>query len=146
MIITGNNGTHQLYKNETDVKAIWIHDTNSKFIPENLGISFNLIVLIMSNTHLIEIKANGFKRMEDLEQISNNNLSFLPVDAFTKLTKLKLLYLNSNQIEALSNGLFTNNNELKLISLVGNQIQFLGSTLFDGLTKLNRVDLKRNNR
>ena len=44
MTIDGYTGTHLANKNDNDVKGIWIYDTNTNFIPENLGFLFNSII------------------------------------------------------------------------------------------------------
>ena len=100
-------------KNDADVKAIWIHDTNTKYIPTNLGSLFNLTVLRMTSTQLVEIKAKDFHVMQDLQYLNffENKLSSVPLDVFAKLTKLKYIYLSYNQIEELPNGIFGNNLE-----------------------------------
>lgn len=146
MVITEHNGIHKTNKNDAVVKAIYIYSTNVKFIPDNLGLLFNLTVFAMSNTQLVEIKDKNFQAMENLEeiQLNNNGLSSVPFNAFTKLTKLKILHLNSNEIEDLPNGLFRNNLNLVTIHLYSNKITSIASTLFDGLTKLDIVDLSNN--
>lgn len=138
MVINGHNGNHKSNRIDMDVKAIWMYDTNMKFIPENLGHLFNLVVLCMSNTQLVEINAKSFQKMEELIELSlyNNKLTSVPSNAFTKLINLKSISLSSNQIEELPNGLFTNNLNLEEINLFRNKIKYLGSTLFDRLTKL----------
>lgn len=129
-----------------DVKAIYIHDTNTGFIPGDIGLLFNLTVLKMWNTQLIEIEAKSFQNMMNLELLSlyNNKLSSVPSNAFTELTKLKLLSLSSNQIQELPNGVFTNNVNLETIHLSTNKLKFLGSYLFDDKTKLKTVSLRGN--
>ena len=128
IVINGHNGVNQLNKNDTDVKAIYFHDTNTKYIRENLGYLFNLTFFIMYNTQLIEIKAKDFNGMDNLNTLSlfNNKLSSVPSNAFNKLTKLKLISLRNNQIEALPIGLFLNNINLETIYLHDNKLKFLG--------------------
>ena len=46
--ITGHNGVHQSNKNDADVKVIYIHDTNTKYMPECLGTLFNLTVFVIA--------------------------------------------------------------------------------------------------
>ena len=45
--ITGHNGVHQSNKNDEDDKAIYIHDTNTKYLPKGLGTLFNLTVFCL---------------------------------------------------------------------------------------------------
>ena len=54
--INDYNGVHSTSKNVKDVKALWIYQTNTRYIPENLGSLFNLISFAMQNTNLVEIK------------------------------------------------------------------------------------------
>ena len=41
LTIEGYLGEHKANKNDADVKAIWIHGTNTKYIPTKLGSLFN---------------------------------------------------------------------------------------------------------
>ena len=138
MVITGHNGVHQSNKNDADVKAIYIHNTNTKYMPEGLGTLFNLTVFGCVNSQLGEINAEMFEGMDNLEflWLYRNKLTSVPLNTFMKLTKLKYISLNRNQIEELPNVLFKNNVNLEEILLWDNKLKFIGSTLFDGLTKL----------
>ena len=93
MVITGHNGVHQSNKNDADVKAIYIHDTNTKYMPEGLGTLFNLTYFVCVNSKLVEINAEMFEGMDNLENLWLfwNKLTSVPLNAFLKLTKLKLL-------------------------------------------------------
>ena len=66
-----------------------------------------------------EVKSKDFHGMQNLEYLylHDNNLKSVPLDAFTTLTKLKLINLNFNQIEELPNGIFKNNVQLEYINL-----------------------------
>ena len=123
LIIDGYSGEHEANKNDADVKAIYIQNKNTKYIPTNLGSLFNLTVLNMYDTQLVEIKTKDFHGMQNLESISlnNNELSSVPLDAFVTLTKLRYIDLDSNQIEELPNGIFKNNLELERINLNNNR-------------------------
>ena len=134
-------------------KAIYIHGTNTKYIPTNLGSFSNLTALRMESTQLIEIKAKDFHGMQDLESINfyNNKLSAVPLDAFATLTKLRIMkiplklrfiYLSENQIEELPNEIFKNNLELEVIYLWNNRIKYLGTEIFNNL-KIDVVDLQK---
>ena len=95
----------------------------------------------LGDKQLGEINAEMFEGMDNLEKLylGANKLTSVPLNAFMKLTKLKIISLRQNQIEELPNGLFKNNVNLETIYLNGNKLKFIGSTLFDGLTKLNHV-------
>ena len=146
MVITGHNGVHQSNKNDEDVDFIYIDDTNTKYLPKGLGTLFNLTYFASVNSQLVEINAEMFEGMDNLEilYLYINKLTSVPLNTFMKLTKLKYINLSGNQIEELPNGLFKNNVNLETIVLWNNKLKFIGSTLFDGLTKLNLVYLWNN--
>lgn len=145
-IITGSTGVHMMNKNDKDVQAIWIHHTNCRSIPTNLGFLFNLTALRISKSQLIEIKSIDFNGMQDLKLIGlpNNNLSIIPTNAFSTLIELRYISLSSNQIEELPKNVFENNPNLEQIYLVENKIKHIESALFDHLNKLNHVNLGYN--
>ena len=146
LTIDGYSGGHEENKNDANVKGIWIHGTNTKYIPASLGSLFHLTVLRMEWTQLVEIKARDFHGMQYLEQINlnNNKLSSVPLDVFATLTKLRIISLSENQIEELPNGIFVNCLRLQQIYLSNNKIKYLGTEIFHELTNLNRVHLKNN--
>ena len=126
LTIDGYSGEHEENKNDADVNAIWIHNTNTKYIPTNLGSLFNLTALSIWNSELVEIKAKDFHGMQNLESInlSDNKLSSVPLDVFATLKKLRYFDLSYNQIEELPNKIFGNNLELKEIHLQCNKIKY----------------------
>ena len=60
LTIEGYSGKHKANKNDADVKGIRIFNTNTKYIPTNLGSLFKLSTLRMEVTQLVEIKAQDF--------------------------------------------------------------------------------------
>ncbi|CAO1294620.1 unnamed protein product [Diamesa serratosioi] len=147
MVINGHSANHKSNKRDSDVLAILMYDTNTKHIPRNLGLLFySLTTLVMLNTSLVEIKSQDFDGMMELEhlEISLNLLTSLPINTFSKLTKLRTINLSWNQINTIQNGVFSNNLNLESLFLYENNIKFLGSTLFDGLPMLNIVNLENN--
>ena len=99
--INGYNGVHNTNKNDKDVKGLWIHHTNAKYIPENIGSLFNIISFAVEHSNLVEIKTKDFSGMQNLEilRLFNNSISYVSSDAFSTLPKLKYLDLMSDQIE-----------------------------------------------
>lgn len=146
MNVTGSKGQHMWNKNDNDVKAFWIRYTNTKFIPENLGLLFNVIFLNMESTQLVEIKAKDFKGMQDLEYmyLGNNHITSVPKDVFTTLMKIVIISLSNNQIEAIPRGLFDNNLKLKRVYFYNNKVKYIESGTFNGLENLIAVDLASN--
>ncbi|CAO1362430.1 unnamed protein product [Diamesa hyperborea] len=140
--ITGHNAL-----NGNDVKSIFVHHTNTAYIPSNIGFMFPFLSdFYMGQTQLVEIKANNFLGMQELKSLSlyGNKLKILPADAFAALTKLRFIYLSSNQIEEIPVGIFDTNVNLELISLEHNSIKFIGVGLFNVLIKLEEVQLFNN--
>ena len=135
MTIDGYTGVHVAGRTDNDVRGIWIHNTNTKYIPSNLGLLSYLTVFLVQNSNLIEIKAENFLGMQELEYLSleDNKLTTLASDTFSTLTKLKHLSLSFNEIEVIPSNLFSNNLNLEEIDLTYNQIKHIGSGVFDPL-------------
>lgn len=132
--------------NKIEVTGIYIISPSANFIPANLGSFFNLTALTMGFTHLIEIKSIDFKGMQDLEylSLSNNDLTTVPMDAFSTLPKLRTIILSFNKIQELPRGLFDNNLKLEQIYFWCNKIKIIGSGLFGELKNLKVVELGEN--
>ena len=145
-IITVTNGTHTLNKNDNDVKGIWLNGAGIEYFPSGLGLLFHLTAFVVQNTQMVSLSSENFIGMKNLEYLGfyDTKLSFVPSNAFSKLTKLKMITLSQNQIEELPFNVFANNLNLESIRLNGNKIKFLGSGIFDVLTKLNYVGLRDN--
>ena len=144
--IDGYIGVHKPYKNNYNVKAIYIHHTNTRYIPANLGSIFQLNAFTIHDSQLTVIMKNDFNEMQKLEYLSLkfNNLKSVPLDAFDTLQNLRLIDLGDNQLFELPNGIFSNNLNLERIDLENNKIKYLGTELFNGLSKLNKIDLSHN--
>ena len=127
--INGYNGVHNTNKNVKDVKSLWIHQTNTRYFPENLGSLFNLIAFSMSDSNFVEIKAKDFSGMQGLETLKlyNNSISYVPSDAFSTLPKLKFIVLDYNELREIPSGLFIKNVNLERIHLYGNKIKCFGT-------------------
>ena len=91
MTIDGFTGVHMTKKTGNDVRGINIHNTNTKYIPANLGFLSHLTVLTVQNSNLIEIKAENFQGMLELQYLNlyGNKLTSVASDAFSSLPKLK---------------------------------------------------------
>ena len=129
MTINGFTGKHLANKNNHNVKGIWIHDTNTKYIPANLGFLFNLTAFLVQNSNLIEIKAQNFIGMLNLEYLNldGNKFKSIPSDTFSTLPKLKYIGLMYNQMEMIPSNLFSNNLNLEEIHLDYNKFKYIGS-------------------
>ena len=125
---------------------IFVLILNFGIFPLSFGNKLSITKLNLGSKQLVEINAEMFEGMDNLEDLylGGNNLTSVPLNTFMKLTKLKLLSLSRNQIEELPNGLFKNNVNLEEIYLGNNRLKFIGSTLFDRLTKLNDTQFRGN--
>ncbi|CAO1295077.1 unnamed protein product [Diamesa tonsa] len=122
MVFKSHTGTHLANRNDNDVKAIDIDGTNTNYIPAGLGSLFRLTAFVVESSELIEIKAENFRGMENLEylSLSYNKLTSVPADAFSKLTKLKVIYFWNNQIKYIGSGAFDQLTKLQDVYLSGN--------------------------
>lgn len=145
-IITGHTGTHQKNKVDRDVEMIHMRDMNVNFIPESIGLLFDLTGFVVRNCELTQLRTKDFLGMEHLNylDLSENKLSIIPAYAFTPLTNLRSIDLSNNQIETLPNGIFSNNNILVQVRVIKNKIKFIGSTVFDDKTNLVRINFEGN--
>lgn len=139
IIIDGYTGYHLPFKNDWDVNEMNIYDTNTKYIPANIGIFFKITFFQMIKSQLMEIRSKDFNQMQKLELLSllNNKLTFLPLDVFSTLTNLRILELGNNHIEEIQNGVFDNNLNLEEIYMANNQIKYIGPNSLNRLAKLN---------
>jgi hypothetical protein len=91
----------------------------------------------------------GFERIAGLDNLryldlSNNQLTTLPVGVFKGLPKLRELHLYKNQLTTLPKGVFVGLNQLDVLSLFDNQLQALPVGAFNGLPELRRLHLYKN--
>ncbi|CAO1295005.1 unnamed protein product [Diamesa tonsa] len=156
-VIDSHTGTHLANRNNNDVKAIRIQSSNTKYIPEGLGSLFSLTAFLVEISELIEIKAENFQGMQNLEYLSlgGNKLTSVPSDAFSTLRKLKQIYLGPNRIKYIGSGLFDQLAVLKYVYLHGNicvnkyyngtnEITKLKEDIITNYTLLNEKDVKFN--
>lgn len=145
-IITERAGKHLPNKEDRDVKMIFIGKTTVKFIPENIGLLFDLHAFAIRDCGLVQIRSKDFYGMNHVEHmdLGMNKLTVLPSNTFSALTKLILIDLSYNQIEELPNSLFCNNLKLVTVQLVQNKIKFIGPTIFDRTTNLVEANFSEN--
>ncbi|CAO1294723.1 unnamed protein product [Diamesa tonsa] len=144
-VLTGYSGVHQPNKNDRDVKQIYIHDTNTKYIPAGLGSFSDLTALIIRESQLVDMRSKDFQEMQNLEYLSlfNNKLTSVPSDAFLTLTKLKEISLSYNKIKYIGSGAFDQLKNLNDVYLDGN---ICVNKVYNGATAITQLkrDLKVN--
>lgn len=129
VIIDGYTGVHIMNQNQMNVKAIWIHDLDTRYIPANLGFVFNLNTLSIQDSQLVYLKSENFHGMQNLEYLNlkRNKLTSLQLNVFTSLTKLRAISLAHNQIKEIQNDIFSYDQDLETIYLEDSQIETFGS-------------------
>lgn len=63
-------------------------------------------------------------------QLNNNNISFINIDAFKQLVRLRSLYLNENNINNIQETLFDDNKQLVTLDLSSNPLKFIDEHVF----------------
>lgn len=76
--------------------------------------------------------------------VSGNYIASISNDAFSKLSRLLYLNLDSNEIKALQSGVFQGLKSLRSLTLMSNNITIIEPSAFRGLTSLETLDLHRN--
>lgn len=144
ILITELIGDHLPTKSAQDVLQLRIY-AETPFLPDNLKIFTFLSGLFVAGS-LQEIRLKDFQGLDHLLHlnIGYNNLSSIPIDAFTTLNKVKVIDLSANHLKEIQSETFKNNLDLEQIWLTANKIQFVGELIFNHLVKLSIVDLSAN--
>ncbi|XP_078575586.1 uncharacterized protein LOC144861517 [Branchiostoma floridae x Branchiostoma japonicum] len=110
--------------------------------PETFASLRNLQFLNLGHNKLSTIPIVG-QKLRQLSQLdlSGNNITNVPVDAFSNLPKLRNLSLSSNRIPAIASTTFNGLINLRELYLDNNQITELPDNLFSGLSNLNIINL-----
>lgn len=119
-------GTHKDGKSDSDVKAIFFHDTVVEFFPHGLHEVFpNLIAVLVQYCRLKEITRHDLKLLQKLESIylGFNQLTTLPSNLFEDLPRLKRIAFNCNKLEFVRSKLLEplRDNKLILVDFCGNK-------------------------
>lgn len=87
-----------------------------------------------------DLAFNGLSRLTSLS-LDRNQISQLPVNVFTPLTALRMIFLGGNQLTALNGSLFEENSLLENIDFHNNRINAIGRTFVDTLTSLRFLNM-----
>lgn len=115
-------GEHQKGKNDDDVNAFVLKNSNITTFPVDLQ--------------------NTFTNLQGIE-FTNSPLSEIPVNSFHNLTNLISIDLSNNQIREIHPGTFKNNNKLILMNFSKNKLIFIASDILDD-KNLKKVDFSDN--
>nr|AIO08235.1 variable lymphocyte receptor C [Petromyzon marinus] len=122
-------------------------DCSSKTLADvPTGIPASTEKLQLTYNQLTAVPVNAFKALTQLTilVLQNNALQSLPVGVFDQLKNLKELYLSRNQLKSLPPRVFDSLSKLTWLSLDANQLQSIEAGLFDKLTNLQTLDLQVN--
>nr|AGJ51117.1 variable lymphocyte receptor C [Petromyzon marinus] len=122
-------------------------DCSSKTLADvPTGIPASTERLQLTYNQLTAVPVNAFKALTQLTYLSlqNNNLQSLPVGVFDQLKNLNELHLNINQLKSLPSGVFDSLTKLTILHLNNNQLQSIPKGAFDKLTKLETLQLLNN--
>lgn len=163
----------KLFENNTKLQNIYLYNNKLKEIPSGLfnGLE-ELKVLDLSNNRLniitagillgainlihLNIKGNNIMKIEsgvfnntvnliDLDLSDNPNITALPEDLLTNITKLTEFKANSCKLKFIPKGFFNNAKKLQTIKFYNNRISFLDEDVFSENEELKELDLKFNN-
>ncbi|XP_051879210.1 insulin-like growth factor-binding protein complex acid labile subunit [Pristis pectinata] len=105
-----------------------------------------LDTLLLNNNRLRTLSSTLFDPLLllDVLDLSNNELSSLPLQLFKNHHKLTDLRLDHNRLKALTASLFTHQNNLQYLTISGNLIASFPHHIFANLTNLSMLDLSNN--
>lgn len=101
-------------------------------------------LLLLDDSHIVEIEEDALGRMELLEELSLNDNQLASVPASLPSTSLSSLHLEGNRITALAAADFIGLRRLDQLHLARNVIVSIATGTFDQLTSLTRLDLRSN--
>uniref|UniRef100_A0ABI7XX51 Leucine-rich repeat-containing G-protein coupled receptor 4 n=1 Tax=Felis catus TaxID=9685 RepID=A0ABI7XX51_FELCA len=114
-------------------------------VPEGLSAFTQALDISMNNiTQLPEDAFKNFPFLEEL-RLAGNDLSFIHPKALSGLKELKVLTLQNNQLRTVPSEAIRGLSALQSLHLHNNKIKNLGQHCFDGLDNLETLDLNYNN-
>jgi len=109
-------------------------------------LSTHLTTLNLSNNQITSIPENAFSGLTSLQELnlSVNRISEIPKDVFAMLTHLQRLSLSYNKISSIHENAFSGLTQLEELGLFCNQITLIPENAFSGLTQLEELILSAN--
>ncbi|XP_019615810.1 PREDICTED: slit homolog 1 protein-like [Branchiostoma belcheri] len=116
-----------------------------KDVPANIPLETTILSLQYNSIqNLTEVAFSRLTRLKRL-YLQDNNISVLPDGVFSHLTSLEWLDLQNNDIRVLPDGVFSHLTRLERLFLQNNNISVLPDGVFSHLTRLKRLYLQNNN-
>ncbi|XP_015111727.1 slit homolog 2 protein [Diachasma alloeum] len=106
----------------------------------------DLKILDLSSNQLSELPANAFRTLTGLVhlRLRNNIIDTVNEDAFAGLEALENLDVSDNRLTQLPDATLTHLSSLQTLNLSGNQLKILGARWFEALGRLRELDVSRN--
>ncbi|XP_078685990.1 uncharacterized protein LOC144918815 isoform X2 [Branchiostoma floridae x Branchiostoma belcheri] len=116
-----------------------------KDVPANIPLETTILSLQYNSIQ--NLTEAAFSRLTRLKRLylQDNNISVLPDGVFSHLTSLEWLDLQNNDIRVLPDGVFSHLTRLERLFLQNNNISVLPDGVFSHLTRLKRLYLQNNN-
>ncbi|XP_062846023.1 leucine-rich repeat-containing G-protein coupled receptor 4 [Trichomycterus rosablanca] len=110
------------------------------------GLSAFTYYLDLSMNNITELPANAFKNLSYLEELrlAGNDLTFIHPDALSGLHQLKVLMLQNNQLKTVPSAALKNLHALQSLRLDANHITVVPEDSFQGLQQLRHLWLDDN--
>ncbi|XP_058821411.1 uncharacterized protein LOC131683438 isoform X2 [Topomyia yanbarensis] len=152
VLVENADSDYLAFKNENYLEMIrW---SQSNVTERQLELTFgredkkytNLKILDLSENHLTGLRREYFSKLERLKllKLSENQLFNLPSDIFYDLIHLEQLQLQNNKLNEIVPGLLRPLNRLKVLNLSNNSIHDLPRSIFNGLSNLTELYMSNN--
>nr|AIY70096.1 variable lymphocyte receptor C [Petromyzon marinus] len=130
----------------TDSSPETVDCSHKKLATVPTGIPASTERLQLTYNQLTAVPVNAFKALTQLTYLSlqNNNLQSLPVGVFDKLENLQDLRLYQNQLKSLPPAVFDSLTQLTWLDLRENQLQSIPEGIFNKLASLQTLYLSNN--
>ncbi|XP_078530048.1 leucine-rich repeat-containing G-protein coupled receptor 5 [Lissotriton helveticus] len=119
-------------------------DRGLSALPRNLSALTSYLDLSMNN--ITKLPVNAFHNLRFLKELrlAGNDLKYIPKVAFAGLSRLKELMLQNNELREVPNEVFLGLHSLQSLRLDANHINMLQPNCFDGLISLRHLWLDDN--
>lgn len=111
-----------------------------------IGNNSDLKMLDLSSNQLSGLPANAFRTLTGLVhlRLRDNIIGTVDEDAFAGLEALENLDVSDNRLTQLPDATLTHLSSLQTLNLSGNQLKILGARWFEALGRLRELDVSRN--
>ncbi|XP_067141725.1 protein slit-like isoform X1 [Centruroides vittatus] len=112
-------------------------------VPKTIPVTSTEVYLDVNHINEIPKEMNLLKELQRLD-LSNNQITILPHNIFSNLSKLSTLILSYNKLQCIQEDSFRGLKSLRILSLHGNDISFIPDTAFQDLVAITHIALGAN--